>query len=306
LDGQLEFWRRDQVMNRAWTLEFEAFHRDLVTFVDTDGTRRITTRGVGYADLLRRRIIAAAAGSADAYKTGAAETIIKAFVTAQASTGAGARALTGLTVQADGATGNTITMDRAYRNLLDVCQAIAAIGGGDFAVVGSGAATFVFNWYLGQFGTDKSATVRFAMNMANMAEPQLIQTRSQEFNAILVGGQGEGAARTIAWRTDAGLIAGSTWNRVEKFVDARNESTTAGLNAKGDAELYNCKPTADFSFRIIQTPSCTYGTHYGLGDKITALLGTYTATKKITGLQWTVAGSNETQVETLSTTLEDR
>ncbi len=295
LDGQLEFWRRDAAFARDWTLEFEAFHRDLIRWYGADGLERITSRGVGYADLLRRRVIEAAGGSAGAVKTGKAETILKAYVDEQCvNNGTPARNFTGLTIQADGATGNTITMGSAYQNLLATCQEIARIGGGDFAVVGTGAATFQARWYNGQFGTDRSATVTFAVNMGNATEPELSQVRSQEVNAVLVGGQGEGTARATVWRTTASLIDDSTWNRMELFSDGRNLSTTAGLNSQGDGKLDEGQPRNDFSLKVIQLPGCAYGVHYGLGDLVTARYGTYSGTKKIKAVGFNVADGVET------------
>ena len=302
LDGQLEFWRRDAAFGRDWTLELEAFHRDIIRWYGADGLERITSRGVGYADLLRRRVIEAAAGGAGGTKTGKAETILKAYVDEQCvSNGTPARNFSGLSIQADGATGSTIAKGAAYRNLLETCQEIASIGGGDFAVVGTGAATFQLRWYNGQFGTDRSATVTFAVNMANAAEPELSQVRSQEVNAVLVGGQGEGAARTTAWRTTASLIDDSTWNRLESFADGRNLTTAAGLNSLGDQKLDQGQPRNDFSLKVIQLPGCAYGVHYGIGDLVTARYDTYSATKKIDRMRFRVADA----VETLEVNLID-
>ena len=62
VDGQVELWRRPA--GGAWYLEYEGFHRTAHWTQDADGREVFTSSGVGYADLLRRRIIAEAARSA--------------------------------------------------------------------------------------------------------------------------------------------------------------------------------------------------------------------------------------------------
>lgn len=288
LDGQIEFWRCHAEYGIDWRKEFEAFHRDPQRWVDASGVRRYMSRGVGYADLLARRVILAAAGSPEGAKDGAAETVIKEYVNEQAVPGAGARATVGFTVEADGGGGNTISLARSYRSLLTVCQEIAEIGGGDFAVVSTGPATFEFRWYEGQLGTDRRAAVRFALTFGNMGEPEYALTRSSEANAVLVAGQGEGVDREILWRTDPGLMDDSPWNRREEFVDARDLTTTAGLESRGDARLRERRPVEGLTFRVIQTPGTVYGRDYFLGDLVRGEFAGIVVDQKIDGLVFTV------------------
>jgi len=229
----------------------------------------------------------------DASKSGVAETVMKAFVDKQCGPGAGARALSGLSIEADGAHGNSTELGRAYRNVLEICQEIARTGGGDFDVVSTGAATWEFRWYTGQRGTDRHTTVVFALERGNMAKPHLRLWRADEVSAVLVGGQNEGAARTTVWRTDATRIAESPWNRIERFADARNETTTAGLNAVGDRVLDEGKPRATLDFEVLQVPSCLYGKHYFLGDLVGTKFLTYSATKKLNEVTITVNAQGE-------------
>lgn len=287
LDGQIEFWRRYPEYGIEWYLEFEALHRVWYYHLTNDDKLQFESWGKGYNGLLARRIVEDKAGTAGASKSGAAETVAKAFVNEQCGPGAGSRALSGFSIQADAATGNTVTLDRAFRNVLEVVQYIASIGGGDFAVVGTGAATFQFRWYNGQLGTDRSSTVIFAVERGNMAHPELLIDRSAEITAVLVGGQGEGTARATVWRTAATRIADSTWNRREAFVDAKNESGSA-LNDKGDARLEEGRPKNQLTFDVVQTPGCLYGKHYFLGDLVKARFVGVEATKKVTEVQITV------------------
>jgi len=282
LDAQVEFWQRNADYSLAWRLEFEGLVRWQEWYVTTAGALVYEVGGVGYVDLLARRIITATAGSAGGSKSDPAETVMKEWVLEQVGASAGAgRVTTGLSIEADGANGNTVTMGRSYKGVLGVLQEVASIGGGDFDVVGTGPATCEFRWYTGQRGTDRTASVIFALERGNMAEPSLRVARQNEVNAVLVAGQGSGAARELVWRTDATLIDDSTWNRCELFRDARNESATAGLNSVGDGALEEAKPRWSIGFKVLQTPAYAYGVHYFLGDLVTAKFMTYSGTKKI-------------------------
>jgi len=304
LDSQVEFYRRWPEMGIDWYLEYEGLMRGRTYYITTDGDLVCEISGRGYLDLINRRIVEAAAGSADAEKTGAAETVCKDYVTAQAGSGAGARALTGLSVEADGATGETVTIKASNKNLLTTCQDIAKVGGGDFDIIGTGAATFEFRWYDGQRGTDRSSTVKFSYELGNMGTPNIAVMRQDEISAVLVGGQGAGADREMVWRTDATRIADSTWNRIEKFLDQRNEDDTDGLNNAGDEALEEGRPKNALTFTALQTPGCLLGKHYFFGDLVTASFMGYTATKKVAEYTITVNGDN-VGAESILVTLED-
>jgi len=293
LDGQIEFWRRWPQYDIDWTKEVEAFHRNSEYIINADGSFSFQSSGVGYVDLLDRRIIANFTGSAEASKAQLAETVAKEFVLEQVGADAGAgRVTTGLSIEADGAGGNSVYLARFSKNVLEVLQEIARIGGGDFDVVGTGAATFEFRWYDGQLGTDRSATVTFSLPFGNMARPLLSIQRSTEKNAIWVGGQGQQDGRLLVWRTDAGTIDDSTWNRHELFTDARNTPIANGLNSKGDALLDKHKARPVLTFDVLQTPACLYGKHYFLGDLVTARFEAgsiaFSATRKVIGVRFTI------------------
>ena len=292
-DGQLEFWRADPAADIDWRKEFEAFHVDPRRWVDRSRVTHFRSRGVGYADLLNRRITAGYAGSAETDKTGPAETVIKAFVDEQAGPGAGARALAGLSVEADGAGGNTIALARSYRKLLMVCQEIAAIGGGDFAVVGTGAATFEFRWYEGQLGTDRRNEVLFSLPLGNMVEPDYTMNRSEEANALLVAGQGEGDDRVRFWHEDGAAQLISPWNRREEFIDARDLETLAGLKDRAEARLAEKKVQENLTFKVLQAPGTVYARDYFLGDIVRGEFAGHVIDQKITGLVFTVNKDGE-------------
>jgi hypothetical protein len=293
LDGQMEFYRADVANGIVSRLEFEGHYCDTDDSLDEEGTPTLVISGRGYNDLLHRRIIAEPAGTVEAERSGLAEVVAKSYVLIECTALALTREIPGLSVDPIVNVGNYVRTARAYRNVLTVVQECAAIGGGDFAVVGTGPATYEFRWYDGQLGTDRSATVIFAPEWGNMSSPRLRRRRSQEVNAVLVGGQGDGIARTTVWREDAGRIADSPINRREAFVDQRQDSDPDGLDTAGDRALEEGNPRPELSFDVLQVPSCLYGLHYFLGDLVTAKFRGYEARLKIVGLDFTVSQAGE-------------
>lgn len=288
IDGQVEFWRRWPEQGIGWQLEGEFLTLDLRAYATVEGGMMLYVSGRGYLDLLGRRIVEDPTGSAEARKQGVAETVIKEYVEEQCGPTAGARALPGLTVQADGATGNAGgPWGKQYQVVLDVVQEIRSTGGGDVDVVGVGPAAFEFRWYLGQRGTDRTATILFALERGNMEAPELSLSHHSEITAVLVGGQGEEADRELVWRTDPARIALSPWNRREAFRDARQEPDTAGLEALGDASLQEGSPKETLTFTPLQVPGCLLGKDYFFGDLVAAQFMGYSATKQVAGYTYT-------------------
>ena len=277
LDGQIEFWRRYQMHDLDWYVEFGGFYRDARWFLDDQDNLQMEAIGLGWNHLLARRIIVGAK-AASWEKSDKAETIAKEIVTEQCVTRA---ALHQFSVQADAANGPNVAMARHYRNVLEVCQEIASIGEGDFAVVNTAAATFQFRWYDGQLGTDRSATVIFATERGNMRRASLSLRRTPEISAVLAGGRELAEDRAQVWSTSAPRIAESNWNRLEAFRDSRM-SPDADLPDEGLEMLEAGRPKFELNFEVIQTPSTLYGVDYFLGDLVTARFHGYEATRKVT------------------------
>ena len=85
-----------------------------------------------------------------------AKELVKYNLTSSGTTGdARARTvtITGVSIQADAGTGNTISFKCAWRNLLASIQEVAQIGGGDFDLIKTGTQAWEFRWYNGQRGT---------------------------------------------------------------------------------------------------------------------------------------------------------
>jgi len=228
-------------------------------------------RALTLHEWLRRRVVAWYQGTTNrsVFTAAKCETIVKTIVSynagSQATTANGrlrTGTISGLTVQTDSAGGNTLDWECAYANLLETIQQLCRVGGGDFNLVRSGS-NVEFRWYSGQLGTDRRSSLRFAVERGNMGEPVAGQDWSEERTVALVGGRGEGSARTVVVRTGAGYSSSAD---SEVWVDAQNADTTAALNAAGDARLVETQARRQFSFKVLQTPGCLYGLHYVVGD----------------------------------------
>ena len=306
-NGQVIVYRRNATMGLDWTADFWGlFRAQKRWYTDHD---LFEARCPGILTMLSWRIVAWYANTANrsSFTNAKAETIMKTLVSYNAGSNATITngrirngTITGISVQADGAGGNTISIDCAWDNLLDVLQKIASIGGGDFDLIKTGAAAWEFRWYAGQRGTDRTATLLFALERGNMADPEHSYDRLEEHTVAIVGGQGEGNQRAAVVRTGADYSAS---NDIEMFVDARNNTTTEGLNASGDVRLKEMQAKQSFSFKVLQTPACYYGVHYSLGDLVKAQYGSVNVTQKIVavsvGLDKNGAEKIDVEMETI-------
>ena len=147
----------------------------------------------------------------------------------------------------------------------------SAVFANDFDLVKTGATAYEFRWYTGQLGTDRSASVTFAMERGNMANPTYKETRLKEKTVACVYGQGQGSDRDYVTRTGTNYHVSD--NNIELYVDARNVDfgDTSGLNAKGDLKLDELEARSAFKFDVLQAPATLYGVHYFLGDLVTAM-----------------------------------
>lgn len=272
---QIEVWRKPD--GGSFARDFVGLARQSEFYYGQNGSKAVVTCP-GLMSMLAWRIVAWYAGTADRAKFTAdpAETVMKTLVSYNAgasATVANGRlregAISGLTVETNGGNGNTIDWFCEWDNLLENLQKIALIAGGDFDLVKTSATAWQFRWYTGQLGTDRTASVFFALERGNMANPTWRDMRLDEKTACIVGGQGEESARTTAVRTGANYDVSA--NNIEMFQNATDVDTTDGLSARGDAALDERKAQKQFEFDVIQTPGSQYGTHYTLGDLATAL-----------------------------------
>lgn len=198
-------------------------------------------------------------------RTGAAETVIRAYVDANAGPSAAVeRRVAGLILAADGGHGTTVTGRGRWDVLGDLIRALAVAGGDlGFRIVQSGT-TLVFQVYV---PVDNSGSVIFSPELGNLRAFNYAPT-APEADWVVAAGSGEGTARTIRESGDNDAIV--RWNRrIEVFRDRRDTSVAAELDQTIAEELAGKAEKTALSITPVDTLAVAYLTDYTLGDKVT-------------------------------------
>lgn len=304
LDSILELWR---------TIPGSPPYREAVCFnrtsqrTITQGSHRIfTTYARGLNDLLRRRSIMYAARTAGGLKSAPADDVIKEFVRENCGSLATlangrkrAGVMPGFTVAANTSLAPNWAGQRAWQNLLSVLQEISDARSVDFEVrrtdtPGSGAVALEFVTFYPRLGTDRSTTVKFSPELGNMDSPSYTLSRTEEVNAVVVLGQGQGSDRRAYPQEDAATVDDSPWNAIETTRDSRDENSISAYISAADEALQELKAQPEFKFTILQTDSLQYGRDYFMGDLITARFDEIEETRKLIGLTINISEGRET------------
>lgn len=307
LDGQIEAWWRDRSAGIPWRCDFATLYRSGEYIVDTNGDEVFGATCVGHLHFLSRRVVAYPAGIAlfSVMKDLPAETVMRRIVSANCTVNASLAngrlrvgAIAGISVETDQARGNVVSWSGPGKMVLTELQDLAAptVGGGDFDLVRTGDATWVWRFYPGQIGTDRSSgpgAVTFARDFDNMGEPHYTYNRIEEKTVAIVGGQGEERARLTTVRTGPDYSAA---NDIEMFVDARNTPSLAGLQTSGDRALSEARARPTLTFTPLQTPQTRYGLHYFLGDLVRARYRGLTVVLKVVSATRSIVKSGDEQV----------
>lgn len=275
-----EIWREK---NGTLELQNETayFLQDWEFWTDSDGAEHIRLVAFDANWLLDTAIVWAYSGSAGASKNDYPDDMMKAIVKEQLGVSSGVTSRTKLTCAPDlSAGGASITKDFAYRNVLTTLQEICEVAQETndiwlgFDVVRTAPGAFEFRTYTGQRGQNHgraSGDPRLVgRQYGNLSEASFGTYHADERNAVLVAGQGEDAARTLVTRTNTARMSASKWNRREYFKDSRDNSTTAALEADGDAALDEFRPRQVLTGKLHDTPGMQYNIHYQFGDVLSA------------------------------------
>jgi hypothetical protein len=200
-------------------------------------------------------------------RTGAAETIMKQYVDANIGTTARQdRKVPGLLIAADTGIGSTVTGRARFDNLLDLLCSLALAGGDlGFRVIQS-STSLSFEVYQ---PADKTSTVIFSPLLGNLLNFEYT-SEDPTANFVIVGGGGEGTARTLMERGDSSSV--TEFGRIESFVDRRDTTDTAELNQAIDEELSQKAENTSLSISPIDSDNTAFGSDYSLGDKVSVVL----------------------------------
>jgi hypothetical protein len=282
-----------------------------------EGAIQYTLSAVSLTELLSRRIVYAAPGSAEADKSDAADDMLKAIVRESmgALVGDSARSLTKwLSVAADTGQAPNVAKKFGYRNVLacaqEICDTSTALGTPlYFDIIAASASAWVFQTYIGQRGVDRTAsgmsTLAIGEESGVLANPSLAEDYSDEVTYCYAGGHGVGTARIIgtAPRSDSSEVSrlgASPFNRRESFIDVRNGyATLESAQYEAEAELRRLRPRRTFTGRIIDTDGASFGVHWGWGDRLTVTFNGALADCVVSAIDISVSRDTETLGATL-------
>lgn len=162
--------------------------------------------------------------------------------------------------------GPTGTWAARMTSLLDVIRRPAESAGLGFRV-GQAGAGLRFETFA---PVDRSADVRFRAGGGGLAGYTYTRRRATVTD-VVVGGAGAGASRLFRRASSAEAFA-SLGYRIEQFIDAGDTTDTAEMDQQAADALREGRPLASMSLAVTDTPTLKFGTHYGLGDKVTAEL----------------------------------
>jgi hypothetical protein len=274
--GRLGLWRAYFV--RKWKFEMQGSDEVL------------TVGGLDTNDLLRRRIVAAFAASAQASKTDFADDMMKEIVTQAIADGvaptptAGTRVWSNLSIAADLSAGPTISDSFPFKKLLTasgqgviagLAKASREAGNEVFFdivpnVVTSNSITFQFQTFTGQPGQDVTDRVTFDKDKGNLRNASLEYDYEDEENYIYGTGQGEEADRNVQQVYDSTRYSASIWARCEAEADARDQATDNGVIARARSLLESGRPQVRFSAVPMDTQGTRFGRDWDIGYKVKA------------------------------------
>jgi hypothetical protein len=241
---------------------------------DAPQKERWTVHGGDHGLYLNWRLIVPGVGNATYDVTDHTDDAIKNLVKYHAGSSAGTgRPFTDLTVAADSHAASSYEVHERYTILLNAINEIAQRDSVWWRMEpGATGCTFTTGYPL--YGLDRTrgngvnAECIFSLDRRNFLSFTWANDRSHHANYVYVGGQGEGAARTIVERSDATAI--TNLYRRERFIDARQLSVTASLQARGDAALQELAVREGMDIKPISTTwKATDGTTWDLGDAVT-------------------------------------
>lgn len=204
-------------------------------------------------------------------RTGPAETVIKQYVDANLVSGPVVRQVAGLTVETDAGRGSVVTGSARFEKLQDLLYPLAQTGGIGYTVdqVGTG---LVFKVYE---PVDRTSTIRMDLQNGKLSSAEYAYARPKMTRAI-VGGAGEAVERLFYEGTNADSLSAETvWGRrIESFVDDRGSDIQEELVHAADGALADDGKTI-VNLTVIPSDDINmrYGFDWGLGDKVTVVVG---------------------------------
>lgn len=313
LDGIVKVRRSIPGLGLDWYDDFIGLYRTPIYELGEDGREMFTAIGVSTNDMLRRTVIGYKAGTIRAAKNIASETAMKEYVHENCGIGAtialGRQAdgvLPGFVIDPDLAYGYIWSGDMAGANLLDILRDIASYSNIDFEVK-LVTNHYVFYTYPDQYGLDRTVVgldpytgknaagnypVIFSKNFSNIKSLKCTYDRIPEVNRVFMLGKGDGSTRV--WQTvTAASVLDSIYNRREASRAGSNQEFLYQLTQAGVGELSAGMAKLEIQFVPFQQPSCAYGKHYRVGDRVSLIYRGITLNYKLMACKVNVGKGEE-------------
>jgi hypothetical protein len=272
IDTRLAVWR-DNVLDTGtvWLV------REIDRVLTADGEQVIEVTAFSALDIIRRRIVAYAAASAEASKSAEADDLIKAIVRENfgaLATDTDRDISSYMSVAADESLAPVIGKAFSWRNCLRVIEEVVeqSTEGGTrlyFDVVASTPTALEFRTYTEHRGADQRGAVLIGAEYGNLADIAYKTDHRAELTFIYAAGTGIEDLREIDTAQDDARIGVSVFGRIEGFADARGTATASELTAEAEQALQNARPKITFDGTIEDLPGLRYNVQWGFGDLIT-------------------------------------
>lgn len=201
---------------------------------------------------------------------GPVETMIKELVRLNAGPSALAtRRSPALEVETTRGRGKVVTVSERFSNLLEVCQKLGNNGGIRFDAHREDTGKVVL----------RTTPVRDLTRQVRLEVSGSLKIAASTGNAIIVAGQGEGAARTLIEVTPP---PGAWGHRIEVFKDRRDSDDRTVLTQTGQETLTELGAHSSASFEVAEGPGARFATDFYLGDQVTLELGRATIAEQVT------------------------
>lgn len=195
-----------------------------------------------------------------------------------------------LAVAQGGNLGATVSANLRFKIVLEEARALARLGGVTFDAVQEGS-LIVMRF---RVPADRSRSVRFTGRSGGI-EDGAYSLAAPTATAVLVAGQGVGAARTIIERSRP-----SSWGRrIEVFKDQRDTDDAAELEQSATEQLDDGAAGATATVTVTESPGRRFGTDFALGDTVSVEFGAATVAEPVRAVELAWDGYGRTAKLTL-------
>lgn len=306
-DSRLEIWRNGRLETETvWLVQ------NIAVVLSEDQQRIIEIGAVPALALLGWRIVAYAAGSPQASKSGPADDLMKALVAENLGGSASdpqRNSNDWLTIAPDLGAAPTVALTCPRQTLLEAMHKLAALSAAAgtrlyFDVVGTTPDLLEFRSYTSARGIDHTTPdginpLVFSAATDTLRSAERSFEYEDEITLVYAAGQGAEGERLLAESGDEARIRSSPFGRRERLLDARSIGDDVRLAAAASAALAAGQPRRTFRAEIRNRPGMAYGVHWSWGDRVMAEVDNEVLPCNISELRVTVANSADRQYETI-------